>query len=39
MAGRIREEAGCEVILHEREKDMVHPRYESQAALTPSATG
>jgi glyoxylase-like metal-dependent hydrolase (beta-lactamase superfamily II) len=33
MAGRIREEAGCEVVLHEREKDMVRTRYVNPGPL------
>jgi glyoxylase-like metal-dependent hydrolase (beta-lactamase superfamily II) len=33
MAGRIREEAGCEVVLHEREKDMVRTRYMNPGPL------
>jgi glyoxylase-like metal-dependent hydrolase (beta-lactamase superfamily II) len=36
MAGRIREEAGCEVILHEREKDMVRTRYLNPGPLLDS---
>jgi glyoxylase-like metal-dependent hydrolase (beta-lactamase superfamily II) len=36
MAGRIREEAGCEVVLHEKEKDMVRTRYVNPGPLLDS---